>query len=285
MNLTKLMFVLFVIAAALLAVGGWADAYAAASLETNTQRALSAFGIAKAINAVISLIQGTELSFTPIGIGLTLSVGELLDPLNDMVERFSWIMLFASVSLLIQSFLIAFSSSLFVKILLATASGLLLFSFWKRSGLFSYRVVLLRLFLVALFLRFFVIGVVMLETASFDALLAPRHAEATELLEQTHRELKALETETVAAPRRQNEGLFGYIGERSEAAFDIQKQLERLEKRLDRAQDEMLSLIAVFVFQTVLVPMLFLWFLVSMLKWALRSPTDLYAVMRMESGT
>ena len=57
-------------------------------------RAMIAFGLAKGLNAVISLLQGTELSFTPVGVGLNFSVGEVLDPFNDMVERFSWVMLF-----------------------------------------------------------------------------------------------------------------------------------------------------------------------------------------------
>ena len=65
-------------------------------------RALVSFGLAKGLNAVISLIQGTQLSFAPVGVGVSFSVGEALDPFNDIVERFSWIMLAATVSLGIQ---------------------------------------------------------------------------------------------------------------------------------------------------------------------------------------
>ena len=52
----------------------------------------------------------------PAGVGVTLSIGELLDPFNDMVERFSWVMLLTSVSLGIQKILLIFGGKLFLKI-------------------------------------------------------------------------------------------------------------------------------------------------------------------------
>ncbi len=78
-------------------------------------RAMIAFGLAKGLNAIISLIQGTELSLTPVGIGLNFSIGEVLDPFNDMVERFSWVMLASTVSLGIQNILLILSSKLFLQ--------------------------------------------------------------------------------------------------------------------------------------------------------------------------
>ena len=38
----------------------------------------------------------------PVGVGVTLTIGEVLDPLNDLVERFAWLALVASVSLGLQ---------------------------------------------------------------------------------------------------------------------------------------------------------------------------------------
>ncbi|MGB9802080.1 MAG: hypothetical protein ACPLSX_03855, partial [Arcobacter sp.] len=47
------------------------------------------FGSAKALNAVISLAQGTELDL-PF---FTVAIGEVLDPINDLIEQFSLVML------------------------------------------------------------------------------------------------------------------------------------------------------------------------------------------------
>src|SRR5660397_82253 len=67
-------------------------------LDSSFKQALAVFATAKGLNAVISLVQGTEVG-PP---GVTISIGEILDPINDLVERFSWIMLASLTSLGIQ---------------------------------------------------------------------------------------------------------------------------------------------------------------------------------------
>jgi hypothetical protein len=54
---------------------------------------LTVYAIARGLNAVISAAQGTELSIEPMGVGLTLTPGEILDPLNDLIEQFSSVLL------------------------------------------------------------------------------------------------------------------------------------------------------------------------------------------------
>lgn len=39
------------------------------------------------------MAQGTELSIEPMGVGVILTLGELLDPLNDLIEQFSNVLL------------------------------------------------------------------------------------------------------------------------------------------------------------------------------------------------
>jgi len=53
------------------------------------------FGSAKALNAVISLAQGTELDLPFV----TVAIGEVLDLINDLIEQFSFVMLASMVSL------------------------------------------------------------------------------------------------------------------------------------------------------------------------------------------
>ena len=62
-------------------------------------RSLVTFAASRALNGAISAAQGTELALEPAGIGVVLSVGQVLDPINDLVERFSWIMLASTTSL------------------------------------------------------------------------------------------------------------------------------------------------------------------------------------------
>lgn len=67
-------------------------------LEQTSQRSLAMFAIARGLNAAISVIQSVEFGFT-LGVSAMLSPGEVLDPLNDLIERFSLVMLVASVAL------------------------------------------------------------------------------------------------------------------------------------------------------------------------------------------
>ena len=50
-----------------------------------------AFGIARGMNAVISVLQSTTLEFSMVA-GVSVSLGEMLDPLNDLIEDYSSLM-------------------------------------------------------------------------------------------------------------------------------------------------------------------------------------------------
>lgn len=95
------------------------DKQARDNYESLFQRAFVTFALARTLNGVISAVQGTELAITPAGVGLTLTPGEMLDPVNDLVERFSWIMLGATVSLGIQNVLLDVSDWWPIKLLVA----------------------------------------------------------------------------------------------------------------------------------------------------------------------
>lgn len=83
------------------------NSYAEQSVDSALKRAVVTFGVARGLNAIISAAQETEVSVTPMGMGITLTPGEVLDPLNDLVERFSSFMLVSSVALGVQKNLLA----------------------------------------------------------------------------------------------------------------------------------------------------------------------------------
>ena len=75
---------------------------ATAIMTRHLKKAIATFAIAKTLNASISFLQGTEIEGSLVFASATFSVGEILDPLNDLVERFSWIMLASAVALGIE---------------------------------------------------------------------------------------------------------------------------------------------------------------------------------------
>jgi hypothetical protein len=97
---------LFVIAMIFCAWLAPLDPPAAAQVDAGLKRALLTFATARALNAVISVAQGTEVSVQPLGLGVNFAPGQILDPVNDLVEQFSNLMLAASVAFGVQKALI-----------------------------------------------------------------------------------------------------------------------------------------------------------------------------------
>jgi hypothetical protein len=60
---------------------------AKAQVDAGLKRALISFASARTLNAIISVVQGTEMSVQPFGVGLTLTPGQVLDPINDLLEQ------------------------------------------------------------------------------------------------------------------------------------------------------------------------------------------------------
>lgn len=61
-----------------------------------------AYATCRVINASVSIVQNSTLNMEPAGIGLTLAVGQVLDPVDDLTERVSDVLVTAIVSLGVQ---------------------------------------------------------------------------------------------------------------------------------------------------------------------------------------
>jgi len=143
------------------------------------------FGVVRTLNGVISVIQSTD-----IGIGVaSVTIGEILDPVNDLVERFSALLLVTLTALGIAQVLLFLTVSLTVKILFTVMACACLLSLWLRP---IYLPPLLKWTLLIIFIRFiFVlqIGVVWLfDWLYFDA----TGGEALSVLEATIRVIENL---------------------------------------------------------------------------------------------
>lgn len=117
---------------------------------TNMKRTAIAFAISRGINALVSFLQDADLQ---LGLGITaqFSPGEILDPLNDMVERFSWLMLLCFTIIGVEKlFFDIFQTVGFY--LMALASLILLLSVWwakiRKSIAIVLRLILLSLLLI-----------------------------------------------------------------------------------------------------------------------------------------
>jgi hypothetical protein len=234
-------------------------------------RSFAAFGLAKALNAVISLLQGTELSFTPVGVGLNFSVGEVLDPFNDMVERFSWVMLFATVSLGIQKILLILSAKVFLQVVFGVSvMGTLLLLWIKKFQNVQVLSYMLKFFFLLLLLRFSAVLFVYSSELLYTSTLQTEYENATKVIENTQNKLEDLETKNRVVIQSQKEvGFFDGMSNKYEKVIDnlnISKQLSALEQSIEEASSKIVELITIFIVQSVIFPLLYLWLMLVSVK-------------------
>ncbi|MEL6215159.1 MAG: hypothetical protein AAFQ99_05725, partial [Pseudomonadota bacterium] len=195
--LNKWLWTIFAFAVCALAISGYADSLGAEYASGALERALLTFAVARGLDGVISIAQGTEVALEPGGVGLNLTVGQILDPVNDLIERFSTVMLTVTAALGLQEILLRITASNSISLLLGVTALLALLFVWipaleKRSRL---RTVVLRLFLAAFFVRFAVPALVVGTHVVFDAFLASDQIAATAALEQASVDIEALSSE------------------------------------------------------------------------------------------
>ena len=240
------------------------------------KRALVTFGVARGLNGVISVAQGTEVALQPAGIGLTLTPGQILDPLNDLVERFSWVMLLSSASIGIQKTLLTISAWRgFSAITLGSIFAALCLLWLPRQALGKARNIALKLALLATVLRLSVPLIAITNEWIYQGFLAPQYQQATAQLQQTTDNIGRINRETLPSRERLEEE--PSLWDSAKQLYDSATQSIDLEARLDRyqqaaadASEHLINLIVVFFLQTVIFPLAFLAGVYLLLKQLLR---------------
>lgn len=60
------------------------------------------YATVRVLNGSVSVLQDSELNVSPAGVGASIAVGQVLDPLNDMAERFSSVVVTALAVLAVE---------------------------------------------------------------------------------------------------------------------------------------------------------------------------------------
>lgn len=214
--------------------------------------ALGIYALARGLNAVISVAQGTELSVEPMGVGVTLAPGQILDPLNDLIEQFSVVLLVASASLGVQKILLGIGDLPLLRVLLVLLTlAALLASWWRRDKTVAAQG-LVKIVLVLTLLRLAVpaLGLV---SNQVQLWLAAERAQAVQLLQQAHEEVGALNAQVPEQPPSWLDNF--------RQRFDISSRLDEIERRAEAAVEATVYLLAEFILINVLLPLLFLYVL------------------------
>ncbi len=251
------------------ALGGALDEAGNAQAQEAFKRALFTFAVARTLNGVISVAQGTEVAVEPAGVGVNFSVGQILDPINDLVEQFAGVMLVASTSLGLQNVLLGMTGWWGTTAALVGAVAVALAVIWwpsERARRWDAPAV--RILLIVLFLRFAVPLLVLGTNAVFDTFLAAEQEAATLALETTREQIEEL-NEEAAPPAPEADTMMGRLGamlDDSLESMNVKQRLDDLQSRVSNASEHIVDLIVIFVLQTILLPLAFLWIIVQALK-------------------
>lgn len=247
------------------------DHHAESYVEESMVRAAYTFAIVRGLNGIVSVIQGTEIAVSPAGIGLNLSVGEVLDPINDLAERFSWIMLVSTTSLGLQRIIMEMGDWLGLRILLTSAMILFAVSTWQRYwGIVDLHWLAVRLIMLALAARLFIPAVSFVGETIYDRFLNRHYLEATETLTRVREELK--QTVPTTQEKTDEHGSNSTLQElrrwmvETKDLMDIRSKIDRLGAKLERFTEDTVRLMVVFIFQTILIPLIMLWILAKMVS-------------------
>jgi hypothetical protein len=239
--------------------------------EETMKRAFFTFALARGLNGIISVIQGTQVSISAVA-GVSVSVGELLDPVNDLIERFSWVMLIATASLGIQKVFMEIGTGMGFKLVLTLSMTVMLISIWTPCKLgdrlksAGYKMVML-----ALLIRFSMPCSAVITDGAYHLFLKDKYNKSIALLEKSKKELQKISIagmETGMQSGRVNvlDMLTGFFLN-SKKEISIKEKLSILKDKLSDYAGNVIDLVVVFAIQTVIIPLVMLWVII----WLLRS--------------
>lgn len=236
-------------------------------VDASFKRALAVAAVARGLNGVISVAQGTELGIQPAGIGVNFTPGEILDPINDLVERFSWIMLLATSSLGVQKVLLKMSAWHGLLLTLVVVALLLLGSqfFMKNERV---KAVLGRLFLLLLLLRFMMPLIAIANDVVYRTFLATDYVESSAQLQIASDAIGDINNEITSAEQVPR-GLLERASELYKQVVDkvdFEKRYERYQIAAGSIGENTVNMIVVFVMQTIVFPLLFLGILFGVMR-------------------
>jgi hypothetical protein len=216
----------------------YVDDYTSESL----RNAALTYATARGINAVVSILQSSEIE---AGVGIvsgSMTIGEVLDPLNDMIERFSTVMTWVLASLAAQKVLLLLASHQLFLYLVAVlgVSALLLLNFGRSKA----HAFVFRCFLVVVFVRF-ALGIAVALNSGADYLFLDQQLRANDAeIEHFQSNLLRIEKQAGADDLRD-----------SVIAFWRGMSFEEIERKISRGIENFINLVAIYLLKTILFPL------------------------------
>ena len=271
----KLLITILVIPLALVNQLDFIDTASSAYTESGLKRTLLTYAIARGLNGVISVAQGTEVAIEPAGIGLTFTPGQILAPVNDLIERFSWVVLVSGTSLGIQELLLSVSAWFWFKLAVSLSLSAAVIVIWLSGSRVNwFTSFIIRVSLILLISRVCVPLMSFSNEIIYRNFLEPRYTASIEQLRQTSFTLNELNRDAKEQVNRAEDSgsLIDSAKRLYRSAADrvnIEARMDALKNAAENISEHTINLIVIFVTQTILLPLLFLWLFVQIIRWVI----------------
>ena len=246
------------------------DAPAMTQVDAGLKRALISFASARALNGFLSVVQAAQVDIQPAGVGVTLSPGQLLAPVNELVKHFADLMLFACVAFGIQKVFVSISgywvvSGALTVVVLAWAA----FHFrqikaprWLSSAL-----------VLMLMLRFAIPVAILGTDALSQKFLAADYTAAQSAIDAT-----TAKAEKVKAPEPPISDSKSWLPQMSNwipSLSEVKQRYTKMQEAMEQSTEHIVKLIVVFLLQTLLMPLLLVWALLGIVRASVAPPRSL----------
>lgn len=271
---------------ALVSFTPWLDNQADNAIGSALSSTLKLFASVRGVDAIVSAAEGTELSVAPVGVGVTLAPGELVEPLDDLVERLGdvliWVLTLLGVEKLSLGLLGAGSVRLITGMLFLAAS---VFIVWRPSRRLprKVRTFLVMLLLVRIGLPVAAISSEALAQHVVDERSASAEAALIRVSQQIQEDQQAqsalLESQAPATGTTPEQSLMeklntavddlGRAMDEMRNSLDLQTSMEQLAQRLESAVNHVVDLLALVTLRALLFPAMFLfsgWLLMRIIE-------------------
>jgi hypothetical protein len=139
------------------------------------------YAIARGINGIVSVLQ-TGTVQAGVGVSGSIAFGEVLDPINDLIERFSHVMSLALGSLVLQKVLLGISAHGVFKLLIGVSGFTLIAAFlFNKIAVIAW---VSRIFVILIFIRFALVMVVSFNSIVDNFFLSQKITSGTEELRE-----------------------------------------------------------------------------------------------------
>ena len=188
-------------------------------------RVSAIYGTSRGINALVSVLQGTTIDFPLVNIAL----GEILDPINDLIERFSGVITVALGSLILQKILFEIvATTAFNWVVTGLALLTIVASAIKRKRITD---TLLKTFLIAVFIRLSLCIVFLLGFSVDNFLLKDNEVKNHDQMQAYQQNLRGLNVLVSSRPALHKESdrlmdLLGKLGKEKNGLKDKVGQID-----------------------------------------------------------